>query len=251
MNNIKSKYVCNFCGKPAKYKIKLGIDKIKYCCEKSIIQCPSRNIFIINSKTEKNRVCDFCFEKPAIYLVDKINNLLCCGPTAQICRSKRKSNDYKLIKLINGKSILCDYDCGKAGKYIFRNGIICCSKAPHQCSNNYGNYLSLKKETTIENLKECLCGCGLLVMNPKQKCFNIEHRKKYNKENPSKGHSCSWKGGKRPEHSKKLRETAHHNRGTNINSLNRDRVLTIEKIKEMYPLFYKMEELRYDPNNIE
>jgi hypothetical protein len=83
----------------------------------------------------------------------------------------------------------------------------------------------------------CLCGCGEYTKSYKSKWVRGHH---------AKG-KPSWNAGKkRPDHSKKLLERAHHFRGKHNLPMHKARRYTIETIKEKYPLFSKLEEMRYE-----
>jgi len=196
-----------------------------------------------------NPICQFCYEKPGKYFR---NGYWVCEINATKCYGKRKKNSYKLIKrLNNGKSLFCDYGCGEVAKYImFGSGLVCCSSLAINCKKIRIQQLVTRvekhgkvepKEVKKENY--CACGCGTKV------------HKKWATGHHSIG-KPSWNAGKkRPNHSKKLLERPHHFRGKKGKKNAPERfgrdVVTIEHIKDNYPIFSVEEDIRYDPNSKE
>jgi hypothetical protein len=59
--------------------------------------------------------------------------------------------------------ILCEYGCGREGKYKFKNGKWCCSEKWQSCPKKRKDSITMSKAKKIENLehKKCDFGCGL------------------------------------------------------------------------------------------
>jgi len=264
----ETKKSCEFCYKdfPMYYLEQVN----KYCCWDSPRFCSTRKILVVDFKNQlersfmKNPICDYCNEKKGLYYF-KNNNSWCCSKTIQKCYKKRKGNDYKIIKMLIGHSLFCDYGCGQVAKYIFKSsGFVCCSHAAHTCPNVTKEISKTKrindknknKKKKKKKWKFCKCGCGKKIYGTR-KFLNRDHINKYYRKVGHPG-SLYWKGKKRPDHSKKLRETAHHYRGKKgkynhfskavKGGAHRKRT-SIEQLKDRYPIFALEEEMRYDPKN--
>ncbi|MFW9871705.1 MAG: hypothetical protein ACFFG0_01295 [Candidatus Thorarchaeota archaeon] len=113
---------------------------------------------------------------------------------------------------------LCEYSCGREGKYQFKNGKWCCSK----------------------NISLCLEIKAKIGKAHKNKNVNKEVREKIRLS--QKGKTWLMKYGK--EKSEKLRKKRSKYMKGNIPG----NKLTISKIKKRYPFFFKIEEIRYNPD---
>lgn len=109
----------------------------------------------------------------------------------------------------------CDYGCGNLGVYKFKNGKICCSKNFQSCPEHIINKKQKVKEGTINYYKN---------ETPLQKEKRIKAHKKF------------WKEEKKKEWRKKTK------------IYNQKNKRTIEKLKQKFPTFCKVEELRYNPD---
>jgi len=112
---------------------------------------------------------------------------------------------------------LCDYGCGQQAKHQFANGKWCCSKKFQQCPGHIENKRNKIKLKTIEYYKN---------ETNDQKNKRIDAHKKY------------WTTKKKAAYSKKAK------------IFNKKNKRTIKKIKEKYPVFSNMEELRYTPDKL-
>jgi len=113
----------------------------------------------------------------------------------------------------------CDYGCGKKYEYIFKNGKKCCSKRTNLCEavkKRVSNSCKGQKRTkeTIEKIRKANLG----------KSLDDETKKKISI------------GNKKRKISKKLR------RKMGIGAR-----LSIERVKNKYKIFFKIEEMRYNP----
>ena len=253
---------CEFC---YKRKGRFFIESSsKWCCEGIPSECPSRKAlkFTYDETNiyRKKPICDYCYEKPGLYYKKEITSW-CCEKQVFNCRQKRKYNDYKLIKMLFGHSLMCDYGCNKAAKYILRaTGSVSCCKDPRHCPElkKRAKNKRIAQGFRVQKLKNphpCLCGeCDKLV-DENKKFYNRSHMKAYYNKVGWPSHKCVWKGKKRPDHSKKLKETPHHYRGKKGRnnhfaiSENKKKKTTIRKLKRLYPIFSIEEDLRYNPDN--
>jgi len=171
---------------------------------------------------------------------------------------------------MNKNKHLCEYGCGNEAKYHFQNGKWCCSKNWQSCpaikkkkipwnknkkgiySEEYKNKLAESKEKyiKIETDKLCEYGCRqpaqYKLFNGKlccskyySQCSNI--REKNSKSNKGKSGNRKgfepWNKGKTGVYSK---ETI---KRISIGAKN-----SIEDLNIKYPLFSKIEEMRYNPD---
>ncbi len=107
---------------------------------------------------------------------------------------------------------ICDYGCGKEAKYKFKNGRWCCSKTTSGCDV----YRKLHRNNML-NEKNPMYG-KIRIHSKKVRMLKSE----------------SMKGDKNPMYGKGY--------------LNK---LTLKKIKDKYPTFSKIEEMRYNPDKPE
>jgi hypothetical protein len=96
--------------------------------------------------------------------------------TCRHCSRKETKKIYP-IEILNEENKLCDYGCGKIGKYQFKNGKLCCSKSFLSCSAMLNTTDNIKKKIKIplEDYPLCACGCGQQVKNIKNKFINYHH----------------------------------------------------------------------------
>jgi len=130
--------------------------------------------------------------------------------------------------------ILCDYGCGKEAKYQFKNGKWCCSKSTNSCPK-------LKKLNSIR-----MSGRNNPMFN--KKAWNKDLKgvqKAWNKG--LKGVQKAWNKGLTNIYSKKTLKKMSNAR-KKIIPWNKNIKLSISKIKNRYPTFAKIEEMRYEPD---
>jgi len=128
-------------------------------------------------------------------------------------------------------NMLCEYGCGNEASFTFKNGKRCCSSHISKCpaiSKKVKNKLSGRKlsKEHIKSLKESHIG-----ISPSKKT-----REKLSKALSGKNH---------PNYGKKLSndtilkmKNSHKGQGKR----------TISYIKKKYPIFFKVEEMRYNPD---
>ncbi len=156
---------------------------------------------------------------------------------------------------------LCDYGCGKEGKYQFKNGKRCCSKSYQLCSfqrkrisiqikkiwknpNSVFNSDSYKEKRS-NMMKE-------IWSDPNSEFNSVSYRKSL-----SDGLKGIWDNPNSVFNSDPYKEKisiglkeAWKNQDNGFNSISRKEKLslTIEKINIKYPFFSKIEEMRYNPD---
>lgn len=144
---------------------------------------------------------------------------------------------------------ICDYGCGRNAKYSFKNGKRCCEKSTNSCPSKKIKSIREDWKHTKETIEK---------IKIKRKQQIIRKGWKHTEETKQKMRRKAKDRVVSNETKKKMSNT-HLKRFENINerkklSLVRKGVpvignrLTIEKIKERYPLFYKIEEIKYNPN---
>jgi len=157
---------------------------------------------------------------------------------------------------------LCDYGCGQEAKYQFKNGKWCCGNNIAKCPRIRAissNKLQGKKKTKIhrKHLSESKKGnipwnkgktglqipwnkgkIGIYSKDSLEKMSNSSKGKTaWNKG--TKGKMIAWNKGKTGIYSKEI-----------LNKISNKQKLTIEQIKERYPFFSKIEEMRYNPKKL-
>jgi len=164
--------------------------------------------------------------------------------------------------------MICNYGCGKEGKFQFKNGNWCCSKNWQSCEA----MISINKESHIGKIGN---PCSIETKLKISKANKGKIRSKETKINigkSSKGR-IPWNKGKTGIYSKEtLWEIGKANRGKKFSKERRKNIaktstgrpswnkgkkltneekikfqLSISKIKKKYPLFFKIEEMRYEP----
>jgi len=134
---------------------------------------------------------------------------------------------------------ICEYGCGKEAIHQFKNGNWCCSKTTQSCSQKRKEQSEKQsgensKRYGIKSSKETRMKISKAVSgknNPMWKRdFSNEHRRKLGLVNKGKSKIIS------KEHKNKLRQA---------------RLYSIEDWYEKYPILKKVEQFRYNPNNLD
>jgi len=118
-----------------------------------------------------------------------------------------------------GEIKLCDYGCGKEAKYQFKNGKWCCSEIHTKCSGFIKKRVGQKR--SMESRKR---------MSKAQKGYIPWNKGKKTGQN-------NWLGKQHTTESK--------------NKISNSKKLTIIQIKKRYPIFAKIEKMRYYSNMIQ
>ena len=138
--------------------------------------------------------------------------------------------------------MICEYGCGQEAVHYFkRTKKWCCNKYTSRCP-------AIKKL-----ISEKMNGVTPWNKNKKniysdetiEKMRNAKEGKYIGEDNPMYGKVGYWKGKKRPNHSKLMTGRV----GPWQGKKNIKKRLTIKEWKKKYPLFAKIEEMRYDPDN--
>ena len=154
------------------------------------------------------------------------------------------------------QKIKCDYGCGQEAKYQLKNGKWCCSKNVSQCkiikqkisdlrkgalNPMYGKKMTTEDKNKRSKLMKKLRKDPNSSYNTEEfiEKQKISHKKRCNdkewKQKASKWMKKAWAD-------KKIGDTDW------IIKQKESQKLTITKIKNKYPLFSKIEEMRYNPN---
>lgn len=149
---------------------------------------------------------------------------------------------------------LCDYGCGKKAKHQFKNGKWCCNKSSNSCPS-----VNKRRSNSLKGVY-----VGELSSNYGKPAWNrgikdsIITRKKKSKSQKGKKNSMygkpAWnkgvKGCYSEETIQKKREAAKNRKYTydSIEKIRKSKRYYIHDIKMKHPLFYKIEELKYNPD---
>jgi hypothetical protein len=158
---------------------------------------------------------------------------------------------------------LCDYGCGQEAKHQLKNGKWCCSKSHRQCPvyrkkasiQMKGKNTYLRSEEHKKKLSEAHKGKSLSQEHKKKiseakrgiprNLFSKEHKKKLSEAH--KGKSLSTETKRRMSKSQKGISKGPCSEETK-RKMSKAHKFTIEQIKERYPFFSKIEEMRYEPD---
>ena len=174
MNKEKynERYVIKFCNECE--EIKYHYKSSKKCCG-CLLKRKSKNYCINCNKEISSRAtrCNKCDHKRR-----KISKNICIDCKKTICRgasrcrrcdaiSRKKpfnkckaitgKSKPKAVKKENSENKLCNFGCGKIGKYQFKNGKWCCSEHYTQCPVSKEKYAKRMKGRQAWNkgLKNC------------------------------------------------------------------------------------------------
>jgi len=253
---IETTELCDFgCGQIAKYKFKSG----KLCCGSNINKCPiNKEKIKINMKTKPIKTTELCSYGCGQVAKFKLKNKkLCCEDHINKCpiNSKKIKSAHKLIPIKTTE--LCSYGCGKIAKFKLKNGKLCCSNSPNKCPIN------CKKFESIKTTELCSYDCGQIanykLKNGKLCCSKTISECPMNRKKLKYSHKaipikttelCSYGCGQIAKYKLKNGKLCCSNNFNKCPINSKKIKLTIEKIKERYPTFYKEEELRYNPEKL-
>jgi hypothetical protein len=122
----------------------------------------------------------------------------------------------------------CEYGCGQEAKYQLKHGKWCCSERFNSCPE------VRRKNSETNRIKQAGKNNGMY--GKKQ---SIESRRKNSESNKK-----VWADPNSTFNKKSYRK----NLRSALKQVGKSRRRTIEMIKKRYPLFYKIEKLRYNPN---
>jgi len=134
--------------------------------------------------------------------------------------------------------VICDYGCGQEAKFPFKNGKWCCSKSYQSCPSSR-NRVSIQKKKEWED------------PNSKVNLISKETRSNVMKDawaDPDSKYNSSSCRENMSKASKKTRKDPN----SKFNSIEyRNKIkLSIKQIKEKHTIFYKEEEMRYNPDKL-
>ena len=121
---------------------------------------------------------------------------------------------------------LCEYGCGQEAKYQFKNGKWCCSKNVQSC-------LVFRKKISKANI-------GKIINSEIRKKISNGNKNKYVTLETRKRLSLKNKGQKSWSKNKKFNQ-----------NYKKKFQYSIDKLKSKFPIFAKIEEMRYNPNKPE
>ena len=157
--------------------------------------------------------------------------------------------------------ILCDYGCGREAKYQFKNGKWCCSKSKNSCpkmkeymfrnrtGKNHPLYnkdpwnkgkINIYSNITLQKMKENNTGKKLSISTKEKISKSLKNRTPWNK-----GKTYDELFGRKKSEKLRLKHSIFIKK---LIKKNKYTTNTISKIKNKYPLFYKIEVMRYNPN---
>jgi len=156
---------------------------------------------------------------------------------------------------------ICEYGCGQEAKYQFKNGKWCCSKSHTQCpEKRMENLLRTKKLWRKSNSRLNSISRGEKISETLKKRWK-DLSSGYNsvscREKRKKRMKDIWKDptsifnsiSRREKLSNKLKKSWKNcNSRFNSVSYKNERKVTIIQIKNRYPFFSQIEEMRYNPN---
>ena len=156
--------------------------------------------------------------------------------------------------------IICDYGCNQEAKYKFKNGKWCCSKHSSSCpyvlkKNKQSNKETFKNPIVRKKISDGMKGNipwnkGKIGIYSEETLQKMREAKKgiYDGENnPMFGKVGYWKDKQRPYHSLIMTGRVSPLKGKK----NIKKRLTIKEWRKKYPLFSKVEEMRYNPKKPE
>jgi hypothetical protein len=171
--------------------------------------------------------------------------------------------------LVVGDVMLCGYGCGKIALHQFKNGKWCCSSNHQKCEMNKekhtgkNNFMYNKKEKNnpnfgrkhtieaIEKIRKTHKG-KLVSKDARKKLSNIWKNKKFSEEHKTKL-SISKKGHNVSDETKRkisISNTGNRHTEKTKKIISEKKKYTIEDYLKKYPLFSKIEEMRYNPDNL-
>lgn len=200
--------ICKWCGREAKHQFKITGE---YCCSRYPQQCPEFKKKLSDAKTGKKRSKE-SVEKQSEKMKGKYNK--------------------PVVTLIEDKTKICEYGCGKIARYRFKNGKYCCEDNYRKCegyisSKNLNGKTGPKPERINEEGILCSYGCG--------------RKAKYKFKN---GNYCCEKSIQNCPSKKKpvSKETR-----SKLRKINRK---PSDYWKETYPLFYVVEKPKFEKGKI-
>ena len=163
-----------------------------------------------------------------------------CNKIKELQRSKSTGRKIQELKLINEKNKKCKY-CNRSASYKTKNGIYCCSSNISKCRSNIKKQKKSYKKTSqklqpINTNILCEYGCGKLA-----------------KFETKLGHVCCSEYISQCTNVRKINKERNLGRKHNKETLRKFRKiqsknkLSISQIQNRYPLFAKIEEIRYEP----
>jgi hypothetical protein len=215
------------------------------------------------------QLCDYGCGQEAKYQFK--NGKWCCSESYNSCKGNKNKKSKTMIGmkqlppvLINEKNKLCDYGCGRKALYRYKNGKYCCSISRNKCPflKQKNKELNKDRKPWNDGLKDCFSEEYLKRKSESmsgekhwnyKKHLSEETKKKIGDGNRNKvisieqrrkqsiamsGENNFWYGKKNIFSKESMKKQ------------NESKRITIEKINKKYPFFSKIEEMRYNPDNL-
>ncbi len=152
--------------------------------------------------------------------------------------------------------MICEYGCGIEAIHKFKNDKWCCSKNHRNCkgiSKNISKSNIGKKFTKEHRKKLSKSNIGKKFTKEHRKKLSISRKKRVIKRESIEKYIQTMKGRKLTEEHKQKISITKKKQNIIISDKQKEIIrlsntLTINKIKERYPLFSKIEEMRYNPD---
>ena len=216
-------------------------------------------------------ICDYGCGREGRYYFKSVNKW-CCSKSQNSCpanskkRTKTQKGNKKPLPIkIETISMLCSYGCGNVAKYKYKNGKYCCSISRNKCPVLIFKNRRKNKGRKPWNykVKDCFSKKSIELISEKNSGTNhwnygnhwskdvknkigVGNQGKIISEEQRQKQSISMSGKNNPMYGKKRFFTKEE-----IIKQAKGRRLTIKKIKRKYPLFLKIEEMRYTPDKLD
>ena len=147
---------------------------------------------------------------------------------------------------------ICDYGCGNKAIHQFKSGKWCCSKSYNSCptaKNNFSKAKKGKKLTTEHksNISKAVKGTKHSIESKEKRSVMMsgDNNNMFGKQH-SKQTKLKMSKSQTGKHNKPMLQKTKQKLSKTLKGKNK---ITIEQIKNRYPIFFIEEPIRYNPNN--